>query len=68
MATPYFDANGKPMGSIAVATPSSRLTDELHEMILSKLFAETQKITRAIGGKIPQSYQPFITSLQEQTA
>ena len=68
LATPYFDANGKPMGSIAVATPSSRLTDELHEMILSKLFAETQKITRAIGGKIPQSYQPFITSLQEHTA
>ncbi|WP_022954576.1 IclR family transcriptional regulator [Leucothrix mucor] len=68
MATPYFDANGKPMGCIAVATPSSRLTNDLQQIIQNALFTEAQYITKAIGGKIPPSYQSFISSLEEHAA
>ena len=68
MATSYFGSNGEPIGSIAVATPTSRLTDELHQTICNALFAESQHITQTIGGQIPSSYQPFITSLQDYAA
>lgn len=68
MATAYFGSNGEPMGSIAVATPSSRLTDELHQTIRTALFTESQYITQTIGGRIPASYQRFLTSLQDDAA
>lgn len=68
IATPYFDAHGQPMGAIAVATPNSRLTDELHHTIQTTLFTESQTITQAIGGKIPAHYQALINSPQVNAA
>ncbi len=68
MATVYFGSDGEPMGTIAIATPNSRLTDELYHTISTALFTESQYITQTLGGRIPASYQPFLTALQDDAA
>lgn len=60
IAVPFFDANGLAMGTLAVATPSSRMTTGLATLIQHALFAETSIVTTALGGRIPAHYQSLI--------
>lgn len=60
IAVPFFDANGLALGTLAVATPSSRMTTALAALIQQALFVETSIVTTALGGRIPASYQSLI--------
>ena len=57
IAVPIFASDGFAMGALAVATPSSRITDEHTARICDALFAETVEVSKALGGKIPPHYQ-----------
>ncbi len=63
-AVPLFGADSQPIGSLAIAAPSSRLTDALKQQIVEQLWAESTQVTRAIGGQIPESYQTFTNQLR----
>jgi len=62
MAVPMFSSEGFAMGSLAVASPSSRMDKEHVRNIYQALFAETQKVTMALGGIIPTHYQRLINA------
>ncbi len=51
---PLYGADGEAFGTIAVALPRARLTDELKSQILSSLRDGCEAITRSCGGSIPQ--------------
>lgn len=58
-AVPIFGADGQPMGTLAIAAPNSRLTEDLKTQIINSLWVECKQVTEAIGGKIPSSYREF---------
>lgn len=60
IAVPFFDTNGWAMGTLAVATPSSRMTPELAALIQKALFTASMAVTTALGGRIPAHYQGLI--------
>jgi len=60
IAVPIFSANQDLIGTMAVASPTSRITDELRTKIQQSLFTETITITKKLGGEIPLSYQRII--------
>lgn len=62
IAVPIFSAKEDAIGTLAVATPASRITEELKLRIQQTLFTETTAITKKLGGKIPLSYQRIIES------
>ena len=56
LAVPLFGSDGFSCGALAVATPSSRMTDDLRAHIVTALFEEAKKTSFDIGGRIPPSY------------
>lgn len=60
IAVPYFSASGSVLGSIAVATPNSRMSERLSGEIRKALMSECAVVTRAIGGQIPVEYRAFV--------
>ena len=56
IAVPIFDANQSVIGTLAVATPTSRFSDDLIAHFSQALFKETQIITQTLGGTIPEHY------------
>ncbi|MCT8972983.1 IclR family transcriptional regulator [Microbaculum marinisediminis] len=56
IAMPFFDASGAAVGALAVATPSSRMTDTLKASILSELQRTVATATRGIGGVMNPDY------------
>jgi len=50
IAMPFFDQSGTAAGALAVATPSSRMTAELKDLILAELHRAALTATRGIGG------------------
>jgi len=63
MAVPIFSASGAAMGTLAVATPSSRMNESLASLIRQALFTETVQVTKALGGQIPLYYQRLISPI-----
>jgi DNA-binding IclR family transcriptional regulator len=53
IALPLFDAQTACIGSIAVATPSSRMTAEQRRLTLAALARAAAQITQAWGGCLP---------------
>ena len=53
-AAPIFDAEGKPLGAVAVAAPSNRVTDITP--IAQHVVAAAAEITLGTGGAHPSSY------------
>jgi IclR family transcriptional regulator, acetate operon repressor len=51
IAAPVFDANARASGSIAVATPVSRITPEISRQIKKAVYGAAVDITRALGGQ-----------------
>ena len=49
-AMPFFDGSGTAIGAVAVATPTSRMNDELAEVIAANLFKAALAVTNGIGG------------------
>lgn len=50
LAAPVFGGGGEPVGTLAVATPSSRMSADLQMTISSLLIEAALKATAAIGG------------------
>jgi len=53
VAVPFFDTNACAKGSIAVATPSARMTAENQRLFTTKLMQTSQKLSQNLGGQIP---------------
>jgi len=51
IAMPYFDGSGTALGALAVAAPTSRMTDELKDRIIDRLAQAVHTVTKGIGGK-----------------
>lgn len=56
IAVPVFDLDGAPVGSIAVATPAHRMTNELRRQAIAALFREADKVNRGTGGRPPTTF------------
>ncbi len=65
IAVPFFNASGFAMGTLAVATPSSRMTVELGQQIRTALFTETQAVTQGVGGQLPATYARLLLLAQQ---
>ncbi len=55
-AVPIFGHDQRPIGGLAVAAPSSRMTPELQQKIQTALRKAGQTLTHRIGGRAPASY------------
>ncbi len=52
-AVPFFGHSGEAMGTIAIATPASRMDSELEKTCIDHLIAASQNLSRDLSGKIP---------------
>lgn len=55
-ATPVFGPDARPIGALAVAAPSSRMTEQLRRLIRARLRQGTRELTQVIGGFFPADY------------
>lgn len=55
-AVPIFDAESTPIGALAVAAPSARMTDDLAALIQTELLAKGVQLTRLLGGFAPANF------------
>jgi len=51
VAVPFFGTSGAVAGTVAVATPSSRMTAERREQVTELLLQASARITAALGGE-----------------
>ena len=56
LATPVFGPDRLPIGALAVATPASRMTDDLKSLITQELHRGAQDLTHKIGGLYPDHF------------
>lgn len=59
-AVPFFNAASQCIGALAVATPVSRMTDDLQTLIRTELPIQTTKLTRLLGGFPPDTFPTFL--------
>ncbi|MGB1237757.1 MAG: IclR family transcriptional regulator [Pseudomonadales bacterium] len=52
IAAPFFDALGAPLGSVAVASPTSRMDPQRERDIAKLVIAAAQEATQALGGTL----------------
>jgi DNA-binding IclR family transcriptional regulator len=62
LAAPVFDQSGIAVGSIAVATPAHRMTDDLHQLIVRSLIREAGRLTMETGGRLPPTYTRLLST------
>ncbi|MCV2869270.1 IclR family transcriptional regulator [Defluviimonas sp. WL0002] len=55
-AMPIFDAEGSVAGALAVAMPLARMTEQKKRETAKSLREGMKKVTRAIGGVVPEHY------------
>ena len=53
IAAPVFDLSGSPIGSVAVAAPQARFTEENQKIIQTQVVAAAAEITARIDGRMP---------------
>lgn len=56
LASPIFGANARPIAALAVATPVSRMTDDLRAITRAALLENAHHLTRRSGGFLPLSF------------
>lgn len=56
VACPIFDATQSVIGAIAVATPTSRMDDDLHTTIRREVKRHALELTRLMGGFLPDEF------------
>ncbi|WP_424942745.1 IclR family transcriptional regulator [Aliiroseovarius crassostreae] len=66
-AVPVFDAASQCIGAVAVATPVSRMTDDLQTLIRTELPIRTTELTRLLGGFPPDTFPTFLRDETAQT-
>ncbi|WP_461472649.1 IclR family transcriptional regulator [Pararhodobacter sp.] len=57
LAMPLFGADGFAMGALAIATPSSRVSDDHIAMLVSALSPAARDATLGLGGRIPPHHR-----------
>ncbi|HPQ94683.1 MAG: IclR family transcriptional regulator [Thiothrix sp.] len=60
IAVPFFDAHALPQGTLAVATPSARMSAKLELQIRQQLLLESQSVTQALGGVLPADFSQHL--------
>lgn len=60
IAAPVFDRDGLACGTLAVATPAHRMSDDLKETIISTLMEEAKTVSNGTGGRIPADYAALV--------
>ncbi|MCI5074795.1 IclR family transcriptional regulator [Oricola sp.] len=55
-ATPVFNAEGRPIGALAVAAPVARVTADRIPLIVRAVLDGAAELTRAIGGFAPDGF------------
>ena len=65
IALPFFDSSGHAIGTIAVATPRFRMTDEFKLKILSNAIDTSRIITSELGAHVPEQIDQKWDSLQK---
>ena len=60
VAVPIFSSDQTSIGALAVASPSSRMSQEHIELICGALFQETEAVSTHLGGQLPTNYQQLI--------
>jgi IclR family transcriptional regulator, acetate operon repressor len=56
IAVPVFGSDGVPAGTIAVATPAHRMTNDLRHQIISALLREAERLNFGTGGRPSPDY------------
>jgi len=67
VAVPFFDNSACAIGTIAVATPSARMTPEMRQNITTILIQNSQHLTQSLGGTVPADLRELWTSDQAFT-
>lgn len=57
IAAPIFDETGFAVGSIAVASPAHRMTDEKRAQTTVYVVHSAKEVTAKLGGKLPASFK-----------
>ncbi|HPE58700.1 MAG TPA: IclR family transcriptional regulator [Thiolinea sp.] len=60
IAVPFFDSHALPQGTLAVATPSARMNAKLELQIRRQLLLESQSVTQALGGVLPDDFSQHL--------
>lgn len=55
-ATPIFDANTECIGALAIAAPVARMTDDLRTLIRHEVLTHGRRLTRLLGGFLPEGF------------
>lgn len=65
VALPFFDASGYAIGTLAVATPRFRMTDESKLKIISKAIDTSRIISTELGAQVPVQIDQKWASVQK---
>jgi IclR family transcriptional regulator, acetate operon repressor len=57
IAMPLFGADGHACGALAVASPSSRVSDAHIDTIVAALTPAAREVTRGLGGRVPPHHR-----------
>lgn len=64
VAVPFFDNTALSIGTIAIATPSARMTPHMRDTITSTLIRNSLELTDRLGGKIPSALSAIWTAAE----
>ena len=64
VALPFFGADDFAVGTIAIATPSARMTDKMRPLFATRLGNAARAITTDLGGQVPATLDQIWTEFQ----
>ncbi|MCH2164425.1 MAG: IclR family transcriptional regulator [Marinovum sp.] len=53
VAVPFFDTDAMARGTLAIATPAARMTEDMRRTIITRLTQTSQALTKSLGGRVP---------------
>ena len=66
VALPFFNGSGHAIGTVSVATPQFRMTDEFKTNVLARAVITSRAITSEIGGRTPEQLNQKWTVIQKE--
>jgi IclR family transcriptional regulator, acetate operon repressor len=66
MAAPFYGAFGRVRGTVAVAMPTIRATDERKKHVLGEVLAAASNLTKLCGGRFPADHPATLPTIQEE--
>lgn len=65
VALPFFDHTGRAIGTLAIATPSSRMTRNMQANITALLANAARKLSRDLSGQVPSELLKLWSHLEQ---